>query len=129
MKRLALGLAAALLAFGVAAAADEKASPTGTWKWSAGEGDQKREVTLKLKLDGDKLTGAILNRNGGETAIEEGAFKDGQVTFKVTRERNGNKVVSKYTAKLADNALKGKVEIDRNGEAVSRDFEAKRSAE
>jgi hypothetical protein len=112
---------------GLAAADDKKASdPTGTWKWTVEFGGQSREMTLKLKVDGDKLTGAMPGRDGQETKIEDGTFKDGEVKFKVTRERNGQKVTTKYTAKVSGDTLKGKAESDRGGQTQSREFEAKR---
>ena len=55
---LVLGLA------GLTAAQDKKADPTGTWKWETERNGQKRETVLKLKLDGDKLTGTITGRAG-----------------------------------------------------------------
>lgn len=98
----------ALLALGATAqlqAADKKADPTGTWSWTTpgrnGGADRKR--TLKLKTDGDKLT--------------------------VTREFNNNKFVAKYHGKLTADNIKGKMETERNGQAQSRDLEAKRETE
>jgi hypothetical protein len=110
-----------------AARADDKANPTGTWKWTVMRNNQEREMTLKLKLDGDKLTGAMVGQNGQETAIEDGQFKDGEVSFKVTRERNGNKFTTKYSGKVSGDSIKGKTEFERNGENQSRDWEAKRA--
>ncbi len=109
--------------------ADEKANPTGTWKWSVpGRGGNTREVTLKLKMDGDKLTGAMPGRGGQETAIEDGSYKDGTVSFKVTREgRNNQKITTKYSGKLSGDTIKGKMEFERMGEAQSVDWEAKRA--
>jgi hypothetical protein len=128
MKRLVA--VALVLAFtslvGTARSADEKANPTGTWKWSVTMGGQTRDTTLKLKLDGDKLTGAIVGRNNQETAIEDGKFKDGEVSFKVTRERNGQKSTTKYSGKISGDTIKGKTESERGGQAQSRDWEAKR---
>ena len=115
----ALGL---LLLAGVAQAAD----PTGTWKYSVMFGDQTREQTLKLKLEGDKLTGAVVGRNNTETAIGDATFKDDTVSFTVTRERDGNKFVTKYSGKLEGDTIKGKIESERNGEKQSRDWSAKR---
>ena len=133
---LTTGLAAlllSLLAIGLiipASAADAKANPTGTWKWSqTGQDGQSIESTLKLKLDGDKLTGTVSRRDGGETAIEDGKFKDGEVSFQATRERNGQKFVIKYHGKVEGDTIKGKTEFERNGEARSRDWEAKRAKE
>jgi hypothetical protein len=109
------------------ARAEDKANPTGTWKWKVKRGDVEREVTLKLKLDGEKLTGTMPDREGKDQPIEGATFKDGQVDFKVTRERDGNKFVVHYTGKLAGDTIKGKREFERNGEKQERDWEATRS--
>jgi hypothetical protein len=113
-----------LLVAGAALAAD--ADPTGTWKWSQTRGDQTREVTLKLKLAEGKLTGAMSGRNNTETQIEDGKFENGKVSFKLTREFNGNKVVSLYNGELKEDTIKGTVETERDGQKRSRDWEAKR---
>lgn len=109
------------------ACAEDKANPTGTWKWSVTFNNNTREMTLKLKLEGDKLTGAMLGRNNQETNIEDGKFKDGEVSFKVTRERQGMKFTQNYHGKVEGDTIKGKVEFERNGENQSRDWEAKRA--
>jgi hypothetical protein len=134
MKRFALAaLVVALCGFTASAQDKDAANPTGTWKWSqmgggggGGGGGRARETTLKLKLEGDKLTGAIVGRENQETAIEDATFKDGTISFKVTRERNGQKFTMKYEGKLEGDTIKGKVKFDRNGEEMSRDWEAKR---
>jgi hypothetical protein len=122
-KWIAIAGLVSLLFANVAAAAED---PTGTWKWSAEAGGQTREFTLKLKLEGDKLTGAMVGRNNQETPIEEASFKDNVATFKVTRERNGQKFTSKYTATVSGDTLKGKSEFERDGQTQTREFEAKR---
>ena len=111
-----------------AIAADKKADPAGTWKWSmTGQNGQVRETTLKLKLDGEKLSGTVSGR-GGDTAIEEAKIKGEDISFQVTREVNGTKFTAKYNGKISGNTIKGKVETDRDGQARSRDWEAKRDA-
>ena len=40
-------------------------------------------------------------RQGRETVIEDGKYKDGEVSFSVTRERNGQKSTTKYHAKVS----------------------------
>jgi len=128
MKHLGLAAAALVLVGLVGSArAEDKPNPTGTWKWTVSFNGQDREVTLKLKLDGDKITGTISGRNNTEIAIEDGKFKDGEVSFKVVRERNGEKFTTKYSGKVKGDSLKGKTERERNGETQSRDFEAKRA--
>src|SRR4051794_15692946 len=84
-KRRLAAVALCVAFAGLAAADDKKAGdPTGTWKWTVEFGGQSRDVTLKLKLDGDKLTGTMPGRDGQETKIEDGTYKDGEVSFKVT---------------------------------------------
>ena len=119
-----------IFAIGVLAKAeDKKADPSGTWKWSfTGQGGQTRETTLKLKLEGEKLTGTVSGR-GGETAIAEAKLKGEEISFQVTREFNGNKVTTKYNGKISGDTIKGKMEFERDGQAQSRDWEAKRAAE
>ena len=121
MKRLLVApIVLAIVAMaGIARAED----PSGTWKWTAG--NNNREVTLKLKLDGDKLTGTI-TMGTRDTEITDGTFKDGDVAFNVVRERNGNKTTTKYTGKVSGDSIKGKIESERNGQTNSRDWEAKR---
>ena len=111
---------------GVARADDKKNDPTGTWKYEAEFNGQKRPVTIKLKLEGDKLTGSVPGRNNTETKIEDGKFKDGDVSFTVTRERNGQKFTQKYSGKIDGDTFKGKMEMERDGQNITREFEAKR---
>jgi len=127
MRRLVVAACVLSLAGLVGVArADDKPNPTGTWKWTVTFNGQSRDMTLKLKLDGDKLTGAMVGRNGQETKIGDGKYKDGKVSFTVTRERNGQKRVMKYSGMVSGDTIKGKTEFERNGEAQSRDWEAKR---
>jgi hypothetical protein len=128
VKRLVV--AAIVLAFAAPigmARAEDKPNPAGTWKWSVERNGQKRETTLKLKLDKDKLTGAVAGMDGKDTDIEDATYKDGEVSFKVTRERNGQKFTTKYTGKVSGDTIKGKAESERNGQTNSRDWEASRS--
>lgn len=121
------GLAVGLLA-SAAKAEDKKADANGTWKWSfTTQSGQTFEQTLKLKQEGERLTGTITGRMGNEIPIEEGKVQGDEVSFQVTREFGGNKVVQKYRGKLSGDTIKGKVEMERNGETRSRDWEAKRS--
>src|SRR5438067_6485153 len=96
---LAVALTFIVLA-GLATAAD---NATGTWKWTTTFNNQTRESTLKLKQEGDKLTGAYVGgQSNTETPIEDASIKDNTVSFKVTRERNGQKTTTKYSGTLKD---------------------------
>lgn len=125
----------AMLALGAAVQAqDSKVSPVGTWAWTAPgrTNAPPRTNTMVLKLTGDKLTGEISSpgRDGAMTKIElaEVKFKGEELSFTVTREFNGNKVVWKYTGKVAAETIKGKVAFERNGQLQTREWEAKRQA-
>ena len=138
---------------GLTHAADSKA--TGTWTWTMqgrarggqGGGDANaqppaRKFSLKLKADGEKLTGTLTSpafggrggQGGGqnaqprETEISDGKVKGDEISFSVKREFQGNSFVTKYSGKIDGDTIKGKTEFDRNGEAQSRDWEAKREA-
>jgi hypothetical protein len=113
---------------GVGRAADEKKQPyEGTWKWTvSGQNNQTFEQTMKLETKEGKPAGVIIGRNNTETKIDEPSFKDGVLAFSVTRERNGNKLTSKYSGKVEGDTIKGKIESERNGQTNSRDWEAKR---
>ena len=122
--RLALLLALAPV-FGVNAE-DKKADPTGTWKWSiTNQNGQTRESTLTLKLEGDKLTGTLTGRNN-DTPITNASLKGDEISFEVTREFNGNSFTSKYNGKISGDTIKGKIETNRDGQANTRDWDAKR---
>lgn len=128
MRRLVLAAVWVLMASWQTSllAADESTDPTGTWKWSVTFNNQNRDFTLKLKLEGDKLTGSMLGRDNQETPIEDASYKDGEVAFKVTRERNGQKFTIKYKGKVKDDTIKGTSEFERQGQNQTRDWEAKR---
>jgi len=127
--------ACAILALGaVAQAQDKKADPTGTWTWSqpGRNGGPERKSTLKLKLEGDKVTGTLsAPGRGGQSSdveISDGKLKGDEISFAVTREVGGNKITAKYTGKISGDSIKGKMETDRSG-AQPRDWEAKRETE
>jgi len=85
------------------------------------------ERSAKLKQEGAKLTGVTIGRDGSERAIEEGKVQDGEVSFQVTFERDGNKVTVTYRGKMEGDTLKGKIEGNWGGEARTVDWAAARS--
>src|ERR1700722_11454419 len=94
---------------------------TGTWKWiSPGPGGDI-DFILKIKQDGETITGSLVGFNGDESPISDGKIQNGKLSFKVTRDFNGNPITTLYTATLTDGELKGKSET-----VFAQDFEAKR---
>ena|ERR1041384_4975743 len=116
-------------------AEDKKADATGTWSWTTPgrNGGPDRKSTLKLKVEGDKVTGTVSTPGRGgnaaaDVAIEDGKIKGDEISFSVTREGQNGKITQKYSGKISGDTIKGKFEMDRGGNPVSRDWEAKREA-
>ena len=126
MKRMAAVVC--VLAVAGLARAEDKPNPTGTWKYTADVNGQSIEVTIKLKLEGDKLTGSVSVLDM-ETKIEDSKYNDGEVSFTVHPEVNGNKFTIKYRGKIKGDTFKGKRELERDGQTNTREFEAKRVKE
>ena len=127
-------LAGAILLMGVlvpARAQDKKVDPSGTYIWTTQgrNGGPDRTNTLILKLDGDKLTGTLSSPGRGGQAtpreISNAKINGADISFCIVRTFNDNTVTNKYSGTLADGAIKGKMEFERNGEPQSRDWEAK----
>jgi len=133
--QLALGAVLALGFIGSTQAQDKKADANGTWTWTTPgrNGGPDRKMSLKLKAEGDKVTGKLsAPARGGEvreTEIKDGQIKGDEVSFKIVRQVNGNEMTTKYHGKISGDTLKGKVEFERNGESQSRDWEAKRGSD
>ena len=131
LTKIMLGGLLLLGALPLAQADDKKVDPSGTYVWTqpGRNGGADRTNTLVLKLDGDKLTGKISapGRGGAatDTEIADGKLTGADVSFSVVRTFNGNTMTNKYSGTIADGTIKGKIEFNRNGDAQSRDWEAK----
>jgi hypothetical protein len=106
----------------------QAADPTGTWKWKfSGQNGREIESTLTLKVEGEKLTGTLARGAAGRTTdITNGTFKNDEVAFETSVERNGNTITQKYKGKIEGDTLKGTIEGGRGGQGRTRDWEAKR---
>jgi hypothetical protein len=112
---------------GVAGAKDEKADPVGTWKLEYEIGDgQKREATLTVKKDGDKLAGTMTFQDKQEAKLKDPALKDGVLTFSVDRELKDMKITVTYKLTVEGDAIKGKGTVEIGGEKREFDIAGKR---
>ena len=111
-------------------AADKKVdlSPAGTWTWNfVNQNGDTIESVAKLKIEGDKLSGTVMRgANGMESPIENAKWSGEEISFETSRKRDGNTFISKYNGKFSGNSIKGKMELNFNGEPVNRDWEAVR---
>lgn len=132
LAKIILGAVLLTGTLNLAQAEDKKSDPTGTYTWSVPgrNGGPDRTNTLSLKLDGDKLTGKLSSPGRGgaavDTDIADGKASGADISFTVVRSFNGNTFTNKYSGKLGDDSIKGKMEFTRNGDSQSRDWEAKK---
>jgi hypothetical protein len=111
---------------GLAGAKDTKADPVGTWKCEYDIGGQKRESTLVIKKDGDKLTGMMTYQDKQEAKLNDLKCKDGELTFTVERKLMDNTFTVEYKLKVEGDKLKGKGAVEVGGEKREFDIEGKR---
>lgn len=116
-----------ILAAVSAGAAEPRAEAAGVWKWTMpNQNGDPIQLVLKLKLEGDQLSGSLSGRDGTNAPIQEGKIQGDTISFKVVRERNGNKIAVHYSGQLAGDVIRGKSNTDFNGETRTRDWEAHR---
>lgn len=124
-----LSMALVLGVCSLAGAADDKAvDPVGTWNCEYEIGGQQRTSTLKIKKDGDKLTGTMSWPNQDETKLKDLKLKDGALTFSAERKLPGmdDVITVEYKLTIDGDKLKGKGASDFGGEKREWDIEGKR---
>jgi hypothetical protein len=73
--------------------------------------------TLMLKADGNSLTGSVEGGRGGPVQITDGKIDGGNVSFKVVREFQDNKITQEFKGTLSGGELKLTVSGGRGGPA------------
>jgi hypothetical protein len=77
-------------------------------KWTAqvpGRDGQPQETTFTFTVEGDKLTGAVSGRQG-DTPIADGKISGDEISFTVTRERQGATIKQLYKGKVSGEEIK-----------------------
>ena len=109
---------------------DNAAKLEGIWKWTFTMPDGSQvmpRLELKLMEDGE-LAGSTRIRAGTETPITNLTVHGNEVSFQVTRERDGREVVTRYAGILNSNTIHGKMVSNWNGEDQTYDWDARRLA-
>ena len=103
------------------------ADPNGNWKWTVEFNGQSFDSAAKIEVKDGKLTGTLTSPMG-EIPITDGTFKEGVVTFTLTRERDGNKFVIKYQGKLEGDAITGSIDFPgfNGSDPMKMDWKASR---
>jgi hypothetical protein len=93
----------------------------------------QRKTTLRLKLEGDRLTGTIVTQlsqpRTNAVPVMDAKLVGEAVSFTVTRELNGKKYTQKFSGKVSGDTIKGRVEFERDGKPESREWVARRANE
>jgi hypothetical protein len=99
-------------------------------KWTAqvpGRQGNTQETTFTLKVEGDKLTGSVSGRQG-ETPITDGKVSGDEISFTVTRERQGNTIKQIFKGKVAGDEIKfTRTNEGGQGDRPPVEFTAKRA--
>ena len=112
-----------------ASADDKKPNVAGTWEWKTMRQDQEQKHSIKLKQEGDKVTGVYVPPRGDEVELKDLKVEGNKISFAVTRTVQNNERTTKYTGTVEGDTIKGKSEAPGRdgGEARSRDWEAKKA--
>jgi len=124
LRTFSMALIALVLTATLSFAEDAPANKgvTGTWKWQQQGRNGAVDITLKLKQEGDKVTGTLSGMGNQEQEITDGVVKGSEVTFKVVRDMNGQKMTTTYTCSIDGDSIKGKSET-----VTTREIDGKRS--
>ena len=105
-KRKAAGAAAPASAAAPAAGS----AVVGDWDMTIDSPQGKRTTVLSVKEESGKLSGKMKNQQG-ETALDSIAVSGSDITFSITRDIQGQKMVFTYKGKIDGNKMKGEVDF------------------
>ncbi len=114
----------------------KKIDPSGVWKWQRDGNNGTVHLSVKLKMEEDKLTGTFQSKWPEGTAfpgandpvpIEEGKIDGDKVSFQVTRKFNENEFVVKFNGKIEGDSITGKQEMNFGNGGQEFDWNPKRS--
>lgn len=106
-KVLVQGLATigfALLSLNICVSAEE--GPVGEWNLTAEFGGRTNESTLNVSKDGDNLKATMVSQRG-ERELDDVTFADGELTFDMTFERQGQEMTLSFSGNIDGDQLDG----------------------
>ncbi len=106
----------------------EKVDPSGTWKWERTSNDNTRESVLRLKMDGDKVTGTYKGRREA-MKIDDVKMDGDMLSFQYKRETDDFRFTANFQGKVSEDTIKGTIEFSSDRGDREFDWEAKRSTE
>ncbi len=103
------------------AAAAPPAGVAGSWILVIRSPRGTQESVLKLEKTGDKYVGAITDPRGQVQPIQDVEYKDGNLSFEIVGERQGQKFALAYSAKVTGDLLKGKMTVKGRNFSINLD--------
>jgi hypothetical protein len=129
-KQMIVAFSLIIAGFPVVLQAQEAKDPAGTWEIRFSRPGRPPSVSiLKLEKAGDKYVGAVTSEQGQTVPIKDVQWKDGELSFGVTFERQGQEFKLAYKGKVTGDAIKGQVSLNILGQKRSVDFEGNRKNE
>jgi hypothetical protein len=127
-RRQWMGGIAAFAGAMLVAASAFAADVTGKWKAEfTGPDGNARSNQFTFEVKGETLTGTVTSSMAPEPAkIEDGTLKGDAVSFKVTRNFNGNAMKLTYAGTVKGDEMPLKVSADVGGQAFEFEIVAKR---
>jgi len=120
---LTLCAALALLLSTGASAADL----TGKWTWISRFNNSEFTNVAELTQTADRLGGTFTGPDGQKSEIKDAKLtKENEISFTITREFNGQRVVVRHVGTLDGDTIRGKRTITINGEDREVEWEARR---
>lgn len=106
----------------------------GRWSWTTPGRSVNTLSTLTLSLyyRGSELADSVSASSqpavpGADPSLSELSFKNGHVTFSLTRILQGYRIVNKFSGQLEENVIRGTVDAQgRNGQMSWREWVARR---
>jgi hypothetical protein len=87
-----------------------------------------QESQVKLEKNKDKYIGAITDPRGQTTQIQDVEYKDGELSFKIAGERQGQKFAIEYAAKVNGDKFKGKLTFKSARQSRSIDLDGRKES-
>ena len=114
-----------IVLFSIAPLALAQNAVDGNWTAEITTQRGAQTITLKLKAEGNKLTGSVAGGRGGEIPIEDGTIEGNNLKFKQKQQGRGGEIVLTYTGTLKGDEIAFK-RMAEGGQGQAQDFTAKR---
>lgn len=102
--------------------------PSGTWTWTVTRpGGESFSPKLTIACRGDAVSGSSTGPRGEEMPIQDGRYKDGALTFRLSRDGDEGKFQARFSGKVSKEAITGTIVVAFGGEERTMPWEAHRA--